>query len=137
MRTLKFRVWCSHQNCFDFVDLYKDDFNIKKYVNPKINQFTCLTDSNGNNIYEDDILEIKNGFERFIVKYEIDKYVVESLDKNFIIIKSNLSHFLNLNIFSSKVLIIGNLFENPEITKGTRQNNIEVDQDIDSLLKKL
>jgi uncharacterized phage protein (TIGR01671 family) len=136
-RTLKFKVWCNNQNCFEYIDLYKDNFNIGKYINPQIFQFTGLTDCYGNNIYENDILKIQNSFQKWIVKYEIDKFVVDSIGNNFVLKKFNLNELLNLNIFNSKIEIIGNIIENPELLKEDEKSGIPSFIEINSLLKDL
>jgi hypothetical protein len=139
-RTLKFRVWCEYQSAFEHIDLYKDNFNIGKYVNAEINQFTGLTDSFGNDIYEGDFLEIAGTFEKVLIKYEVDKFVTNAVSKNFVLKKSNLSDYLNLNIFNSKIKIIGNIKENPDLEneKNLNTNNrLPSFVDINSLLDNL
>lgn len=84
----------------------------------KLMQFTGLHDKNGKEIYEGDIVLLKDGIPRGDGQYDDDIFVVK-YDKNQ-------TAFIGKNKFTDEYLghlepdeIIGNIFENPELLECT------------------
>ena len=75
-------------------------------VNPEtVGQFTGLTDKNGVEIYENDILKSNSGFHCLV------KFCEKSAGFIFTPTKSDWCNFSKENIFE----VVGNIFDNPEL----------------------
>lgn len=133
-RELKFRVWdrrffrfitnrWKNSFYFNLVDWacqhdYNNqhswsDYNLEKdWSNYVVQQYTGLTDKNGKEIYEGDILKCK-GYERLFdmeefYYYKQVKHIIASTGE------SNMSGYFSIPMDRE---VIGNIFENPELLK--------------------
>ena len=80
--------------------------NLTRSVSPDtVGQFTGLTDKNGVEIYENDILKSNSGFHCLV------KFCEKSAGFIFTPTKSDWCNFSKENIFE----VVGNIFDNPEL----------------------
>ncbi len=109
-----------------------DGYNIEIYVIPEtVGQYTGLTDKNGKKIFEGDILKISFGkeFLKAVVKFgyynQTDKILKSHLGFYFDFVDSE-SYRKDVGFWTgktfSKIEIIGNIHENPELLKGSAKN---------------
>ena len=100
-REIKFRAW--DNDTMEYSKLMPD-FGFWKWVayssTTKIMQFTGLSDKNGKEIYEGDIL-YGNVDENDTVVYEENKFILQPLGDD--------------SIFWEKSEVIGNIYENKEL----------------------
>lgn len=86
-----------------------------------IQQFTGLIDKNGKEIYEGDIvrLEYLNGIKEgnYIIKYwaACMQYVLDNQVKDREFFQDNLVTCLADKLYRADIVVIGNIFENPEL----------------------
>ena len=119
MREIKFRYFYKNKRCL--VDLQKycnsslNDifYNLRKIEKIEIVQYTSLTDKNGVEIYEGDIVRFELDEDEFeIAKITFNvlngTYQVEYINSNCI---EHFSDWININHFE----VIGNIFENKEL----------------------
>ena len=117
MREIKFRCWHDNRmqrvNYIDFahekIDLFASD--TIKFEEGVLMQYTGLKDKHGNEIYEGDIL-ITSAFEK---KYGIVKW--NEKDASFKIVNVPSTSIIKSNKFYE---VIGNIYENHELLRGTR-----------------
>lgn len=124
-REIKFRVWDLQNSNWatnsvaresmglEFgVNDYFDNIAGEKSIRFDFQQFTGLTDKNGKDIYEGDILKDKWNYinDTVIIKYKANGFVGENINK-----KSNFLDLENKNYLQFE--IIGNIHENPELLK--------------------
>ncbi|MFW6047380.1 MAG: YopX family protein [Candidatus Woesearchaeota archaeon] len=104
-REIKFRAWDGKMHYPEKKD--KRGRKIFMYFD-NIMQFTGLKDKNGKEIYEGDIIHVKNNFEDFVgvVMYEPCSFFVNNDGENIYMIYSG---------NDVEIEIIGNKFENPEL----------------------
>lgn len=115
MNTLKFRAWDrdhKHFVYFDFSDLesmnvmFGND-GLTEYCdfNGMYQQITGLTDKNGKEIYEGDIVKTVYGNEIYKVEYHQSTFMYIGKERN---------QYPNHNL-SSNSEVIGNIYENPDL----------------------
>ena len=109
MRIIKFRAWDKIEN--KMVHWEDDNFPdiriMKLHLRYIFQQFTGLTDKNGKEIFEGDIVDFK--YNRFYMRGEI-KFV----DNGFWMVKPNGEIHLPAEEYRE---VIGNIFETPELLK--------------------
>ncbi len=118
-RVIKFRYWDGDEiikwDDFFFSDIsavtdYSGDFS---YIEQdKLMQFTGLTDKNGKEIYEGDIIKYFNRVAQ--IKYS-DMYACFIMYSEFD--KQSFSLCDSINDSKRDLEVIGNVFENPELIK--------------------
>ena len=120
-REIIFRGKSLNSKCWVYGDLRQDRIRKKTYieyeVDPKtIGQFTGLTDCKGKEIYEGDIIE-SGGF-RHIVEYDAKQARFSAMNA------MHISHPIyggssisQLWIDECKKVVIGNIYDNPEMIK--------------------
>lgn len=76
-------------------------------------QYTGLTDKNGNKIWENDVVQVPREDEYFRIEWDEDtaSYVMNS---NTLTVTFG-------NYWSHEVEVIGNIFDNPELLKGSEE----------------
>lgn len=95
-------------------DIYKNTYSeaVKYEVTPEtVCQYTGLTDKNGRKIFEGDILS----FSAYGENYKGD---VRFIKGNFAIWCVKCAPFLDDALEKHSAIVIGNIFDNPEILKG-------------------
>jgi hypothetical protein len=112
MRTLKFRYWDSGAKAFVYSGSFRGATNLQnltrffdaaeKYSDGKIQQFTGFEDKECQEIYEGDIL--KTGTLQGEVKMITGSWEFDCF-------------YLNAYVKECSVVIVGNVFENPELLK--------------------
>lgn len=129
MRTIKFRAWDKFNKCwvpvngqdpYTLKQLADDDlFSYHKEIHPISSrwqnydwvQFTGLTDKNGKEIYEGDIVQLYGFSDKYKISYGNGCFYLEGIED-----------FTQDIMFSyqesNKVEVIGNVYENPELLKG-------------------
>jgi hypothetical protein len=79
----------------------------------EIMQYTGLHDRNGTEIYEGDIVQFDDKEENYVVKWARLSGAWE--------IRNNENHFLFVMRYIDMCEVIGNIYENPELMKGTNE----------------
>lgn len=120
MRSIKFRAWDKIKKEFtlndSFYELQKWNRTEKELENFELMQFTGLTDKNGKEIYEGDIVR---GY--FNVN-EVEDYIYIHLTKEEKETGSKIFtvddiHFGYAEQVPEELEVIGNIYENPELLK--------------------
>jgi YopX protein len=105
-REIKFRAW-------DGVDYMSNPFTLSDLMNDRIlftsdtlvMQFTGITDKNGVDVYEGDIMQHENPFDvPFVVNWDENSL-------GFVFNYGSTSYVVNDTSFT----VIGNIYENPEL----------------------
>lgn len=95
-----------------YFDTFRDLENNTPIKNLVVSDFTGLTDKNGKEIYEGDILKVQ-GTKREGVYYSEVIY-----DRNMFKLKDNRTYFNDHAAASMQMAIVaGNIYENPELLK--------------------
>ncbi len=128
MREIKFRFWDKNgiqKGMSKPTTLKEIGHNIGNYFNPNwiVMQFTGLTDKNGTEIYEGDIIRYYEHAGYLIsdftavVGFENGAFGYKKTDGFIDILESFCSHDCLEDDFLSYVEVIGNIHENPELLK--------------------
>ena len=109
MRDIKFRAWNKETKCFFMWNL-SFAFGGTGAIWGEVQQYTGLKDKNGKEIYEGDILKMSWGnYLNGVVKFS-EKYGYYSFN-------SRTSEYDFIETQSDEYEIIGNIHENPDLTK--------------------
>ncbi len=117
-----FTTWGECLLELDYGDI-KDNIALPNAI---LRQYTGLKDANGNEIYEGDILQYlphmgRDLSEPMVVKYEHGTYVNYSIDglgpRHFDFSKA-LRKVIMWGECTEALVVIGNIYENPELLKG-------------------
>lgn len=121
MRNLKFRHFDKRLNDFLIFELLSvgvgwfsemESFDKDRADSP-IEQFTGLTDKNGNEIYEGDL--VKKDDSKFV-----KAGVVSFIHGCWMVASKSGEHYFNLHWHLSQVKIIGNIHQHPELLEGDK-----------------
>ena len=123
MRTIKFKVWDNvdyMSNPFTLQDLQKKKIQFTNDC--KVLQFTGLTDKNGIEIFEGDIIKVqdyngnwsRDGAEVVFSNDYVGGWVISNGNQN-----------LNLGTRQIYLEIIGNIYENPELLNSSSIDVVE------------
>jgi uncharacterized phage protein (TIGR01671 family) len=94
------------------ISQYKDNLVPVDPMECELMQYTGLKDKNGKEIYEGDILE--HNQKKFIVKNSTNKFVVVLKEVGS---QTNWRDLEWCNNVSRYIVVIGNIYENPELVK--------------------
>lgn len=123
MREIKFRAWHKGKkiigNVLGIDILHKEIFfsneNVDCYEhvdfkNIELMQYTELKDKNNKEIYEGDIVKLRNNHGIGVVKYydEWGAFVVEYVKSKPLVV-------LGMSYYKEDIEVIGNIYENPEL----------------------
>ena len=83
--------------------------NIHRNITDKVDvqQFTGLTDKNGKEIYEGDIVELND---RGVKRRSVVRFDIKDCDESCF-------HFRSYGWYVDEIKVIGNIYENPELLK--------------------
>jgi hypothetical protein len=113
-RSIKIRIWNKNKNYFDFFDLYKDNLSVENYIDPTIQVYTGLSDHDGKDIYEGDLIKYTESDILYEVVYVFDKYLARQINqKDSFVFLNNipLANFLKIEC-ETKIIVFGNIFQN-------------------------
>ena len=111
MRELKFRVWNSRQNNFEYFPLHNivvSENLLASYSYP-VQQYTGFTDRNGKDVYEGDIFR-SGAYKKWSA--------VEFIDGKFVVALMGARVYDLCELFEedyAKPEVIGNIFENKDL----------------------
>lgn len=108
MRAIKFRAWDKEENAM--LDISHWTVSMLSEDRLLIMQYTGLHDKNGKEIYEGDILQYTDNYNRPITG------VVQYLGNGFWIEEKDETHYM-----PNDREVIGNAWENPELIGGTQK----------------
>ena len=106
---------------------YVSQFDDDLFLSPKnifiavdietICQYTGLTDKNGNKIWENDLIEVKNGKSHFISQIEWDDWCKGFMFQDTKTTACGMDAFSDSGCYHFDYEVIGNIFDNPELIK--------------------
>ena len=127
-REIKFRAWNKNYKAWGDKHgafIFAQEINLSQYSADYIfQQFTGLKDKDGREIYEGDIIQLTfkgiKSSRPLVVRY-FDEMACFYLHNNLAPVKYWNDIFKSIQtIFSEKITVIGNIFENPELLKWSR-----------------
>jgi len=133
-RTIKFRAWDGSSFYTPIIDNGKFFRDHRDYEDGNdcpddvIQQFTGLTDKNGKEVYEGDLLALPGNFSkyRYVVAFEDYKFIANHVNKGWGK-WGDLHRFGELNTGKDKgdfdIEVIGNIYENPELLATPSKTN--------------
>jgi len=119
MRNIKFRVWDGQETMTDWKTLRQTAFNrgdnplmYMAFVNPDwvLMQYTGLTDKNGVEIYEGDILQGRADY-RYKVVWEVCEFICYHLDTGTRWGRLSRLNDSDMSDIFSNIEVIGNIYE--------------------------
>ena len=105
MREIKFRAWNGHNMELPIYDVST------QYGNKKLMQHTGLKDKNGRGIYEGDI--VKGEYRTYVIEYYGAAFRLKTADDSS-------PDLLPVLENSSRIEVIGNIYENPELVEANQ-----------------
>jgi uncharacterized phage protein (TIGR01671 family) len=139
MRAIKFRAWDSVNNKWLLGYEYKNlggfsmfgevmafgeyqnmlsNFQIQDWYKIKLMQFTGLTDKNGKEIYEGDIVTYKRSIGNWTGQYMTTTHKIVFSEEVFAFVMEYGSSYIKLRKhWGYEYEVIGNIYENPELLK--------------------
>ncbi|PHI05727.1 YopX family protein [Fusobacterium polymorphum] len=118
MREIKFRAWDKLNKemfnvesiNFSFLKVYRDIVSYRKFNDIELMQYTGLKDKNNKEIYEGDIVKLRNNHGMGVVKYydEWGAFVIEYTKPKPLVV-------LGMNYYIEDIKILGNIYENSEL----------------------
>ncbi len=121
MRTIKFRIWSDNKMDYSpetFTGWLNDNFIFDGYdegKEPVVMQFTGLLDRHGTEIYEGDILDITGTTDDYEIYASVDWNDEEGGWGYFKKDGDDCEIGLLSQIVDKRTIIIGNIYENPEL----------------------
>lgn len=118
MREIKFRAWDKlNKEMFNVESInfqerkvYRDIVSYRKFNDIELMQYTGLKDKNNKEIYEGDIVKLRNNHGMGVVKYydEWGAFVIEYTKPKPLVV-------LGMNYYIEDIKILGNIYENSEL----------------------
>ena len=129
MREIKFRAWdeedkrmyCDDKVIVTFIGFLEEVYvkrnsTVDELIDYKLMQYTGIKDSNGNEIYEGDIVKVEDYFGGDI----IGNIIYDEITAGYVFNKGNeINYFqITLDLEDYVHYVIGNIYENPELLEG-------------------
>lgn len=126
MREIKFRAWdeedkrmyCDDKVIVTFIGFLEEVYvkrnsTVDELIDYKLMQYTGIKDSNGNEIYEGDIVKIEDYFGGDL----IGNIIYDEITAGYVFNKGNeINYFqITLDLEDYVHYVIGNIYENPEL----------------------
>ena len=96
-------------------NLFNSDYKVAEFKDIELLQYIGMKDKNNNEIYEGDILKLRDNHGIQLVKYydEWGAFVVEYVKSKPLVV-------LGMSYYKEDIEVIGNIYENPELIKEVR-----------------